>query len=143
MSVVQVTEQTDKPDLDSRAEIEHFVDLFYERLLADEQLAPIFVDVAAIDLDVHLPHIKDYWCKLLLGEQGYRRHTMNIHRTLHGRRPLRAEDFQRWLAFFTGTVDDHFAGARAERAKQIAAAIAANMQKTLPPASADETRSPG
>ena len=137
MSVVQATEQPDKPDLASRADIERFVELFYARLLGDEQLAPIFLDVAAIDLDVHLPHIKDYWCKLLLGETGYRRHTMNIHRKLHGRRPLRPEDFERWLAFFTETVDDHFAGERAERAKQIAAAIAANMQKTLPAASAD------
>ena len=59
----------DKPDLDSRENIERFVDLFYERLLADEQLAPIFVDIAEIDLAVHLPHIKDYWCKLLLGER--------------------------------------------------------------------------
>lgn len=142
MNVVQSTRQPDKPDLASRADIERFVERFYERLLADEQLAPIFIDVAAVDLDVHLPHIKDYWCKLLLGEKGYRRHTMNIHRELHGRRPLRAEDFQRWLAFFVETVDDYFAGERAERAKQVAAAIAANMQKTLPAAPAAASRFP-
>ena len=41
-----------------------------------------------LDLAVHLPHIKDYWCKLLLGEKGYRRHTMNIHRQLHGKQRL-------------------------------------------------------
>ncbi len=121
-----------RPDLDSRENIERFVDLFYQRMLADEQLAPIFVDVAGIDLAVHLPHIKDYWCKLLLGEKRYQRHTMDIHRQLHGRRPLEAADFDRWLAFFTATVDEHFAGERAERAKQVAASIAANMQKSLP-----------
>ena len=120
------------PDLDSRENIERFVDLFYQRMLADEQLAPIFVDVAEIDLDVHLPHIKDYWCKLLLGEKNYQRHTMNIHRQLHGKRPLASDDFERWLAFFKATVDDHFAGERAERAKRVAASIAANMQKSLP-----------
>jgi len=122
---------SDKPDLDSRENIERFVDLFYQRLLADRQLAPIFVDVAEIDLSVHLPHIKDYWCKLLLGEKGYQRHTMHIHRELHGKRPLRKGDFERWLQFFTTTVDDHFAGERSERAKQVAAAIAANMEKSL------------
>ena len=120
------------PDLDSRENIERFVDLFYQRMLADEQLAPIFVDVAEIDLDVHLPHIKDYWCKLLLGEKNYQRHTMNIHRQLHGKRPLASDDFERWLAFFKATVDDYFAGERAERAKRVAASIAANMQKSLP-----------
>ena len=121
------------PDVDSRENIEWFVDRFYERMLADEQLAPIFVDVAAIDLAVHLPHIKDYWCKLLLGDTRYQRHTMNIHRQLHGKRPLQAGDFQRWLAFFSTTVDAHFAGARAELAKQVAAAIAANMEQSLSP----------
>jgi len=120
-----------KPDMDSREDIEFFVDRFYERLLADEELAPIFVDVAEIDLAVHLPHIKDYWCKLLLGETGYQRHTMNIHRQLHGKRSLQARDFERWLAFFVATVDDYFAGERAERAKKVAASIAANMHKSL------------
>lgn len=122
----------DKPDLDSREHIEQFVDRFYARMLQDEVLAPIFVDVAGIDLDVHLPHIKDYWCKLLLGEKGYHRHTMNIHRALHGKRPLRADDFARWLDYFQTTVDIYYAGERAERAKQVAASIADNMQKSLP-----------
>jgi hemoglobin len=127
-----MTTGVDKPDLDSRENIQGFVDCFYQRLLADDQLAPIFVDVAEIDLAVHLPHIKDYWCKLLLGEKGYQRHTMNIHRQLHGKRPLQKEDFQRWLVFFVATVDAGFAGERAERAKQVATSIAANMEKSLP-----------
>lgn len=121
-----------RPDLDSRERIAFFVDRFYERMLSDKQLAPIFVDVAEIDLAVHLPHIKDYWCKLLLGDNKYRRHTMDIHRQLHSKRTLQAQDFQRWLSFFTATVDDYFVGERAERAKQVAASIAANMQKSLP-----------
>lgn len=122
-----------RPDLDSREHIEFFVDRFYQRMLADEQLAPIFIDVAEIDLAVHLPHIKNYWCKLLLGEKKYQRHTMDIHRQLHGKRALRGEDFQRWLALFVATVDTYFAGERAERAKQVAATIAANMEKSLLP----------
>ena len=127
-----MTSPVQQPDLDSREQIETFVDSFYERLLADERLASIFVDIAAIDLAVHLPHIKDYWCKLLLGEKGYQRHTMNIHRRLHGKQRLQPEDFERWLALFVATVDEGFAGERAERAKQVAAAIAANMENSLP-----------
>jgi hemoglobin len=119
------------PDLDSRENIEAFVELFYKRVLADAQLAPIFLDVAAIDLAVHLPHIKDYWCKLLLGEKGYRRHTMNIHRQLHGRQPLQPGDFQRWLALFNATLDENFAGEGTERARRVATAIAANMESSL------------
>ena len=120
-----------KPDLDSRLQVERFVDLFYQRMLADEQMSPIFLEVARVDLDLHLPHIKDYWCKLLLGERGYQRHTMNIHRQLHGKRELQAEDFQRWLGHFTATLDEHFAGEYTDKARRIATAIAANMEKGL------------
>ncbi len=127
-----VTTNNEKPDLDSREHIEDFVDRFYARLLADEQLAPVFLEIAAVDLTVHLPHIKDYWCKLLLGEPGYRRHTMSIHRRLHRKRPLTTGDFQHWLAHFNATLDEGFSGEQTERARRIAAAIAANMQASLP-----------
>jgi hemoglobin len=120
-----------KRDLDRREHIESFVDLFYQRLLSDDTLAPIFLDVAAVDLEKHLPHIKNYWCKLLLGEQAYRRHTMDIHRQLNSKRPLLEADFRGWVSAFVDTVDAHFSGERAERAKTVAATIASNMAKTL------------
>jgi hemoglobin len=123
------------PDLDNRENIVEFVDCFYERILADPKLAPIFIDVAEVDLALHLPHIKDYWCKLLLGDKRYQRHTMNIHRQLHGKRALHERDFQRWLDLFVATVDEDYAGKRAERAKLIAKTIAKNMKKALASAS--------
>ncbi len=120
-----------RPDLDSRQNIELFVDSFYQKLLGDEHLAPIFIDVAEIDLVVHLPHIKNYWCKLLLGDKHYQRHTMNIHRQLNAKYSLRPSDFQKWLALFVSTVDESFAGEQAERAKTVATSIAKNMQSAL------------
>ena len=119
------------PDLDNREQVERFVDLFYQRLLDDEVMAPIFLDVAAVELEQHLPHIKDYWCKLLLGEQDYQRHTMNIHRQLHGKQALSPADFERWLGHFCATLDAHFSGPQAEKARRIATAIAGNMEKAL------------
>jgi hemoglobin len=120
-----------KPDLDSRKEVERFVRQFYARLLQDPVLAPIFLDVAAVDLSIHLPHIVDYWSKLLLGENNYRRHTMNIHRRLHVKQSLDAGDFERWLAYFQAAVDMGWEGPKADRAKQVAASIAANMRHSL------------
>ncbi|MEP5766456.1 MAG: group III truncated hemoglobin [Halieaceae bacterium] len=121
----------ERVDLNSREQVEILVDQFYERILADPVLAPIFLDVAAVDLAVHLPHIKDYWSKLLLGERSYQRHTMNIHRSLHGKRRLDAGDFQRWLTLFQQAVDEGWSGPKADRAKQLGRAIAANMQESL------------
>ncbi len=120
-----------RPDLDSPEQIAAFVDRFYERLLADPQLRPIFIDAAGIDLPTHLPRIRAYWRKMLLGDPGYRRHTMAVHRRVHARRPFTALDFERWLALFTATLDAHYAGPVTERARRLATRIAANMQTGL------------
>jgi hemoglobin len=120
-----------RPDLDSRQNIESFVNCFYHKILADSRLAPIFLEVAEVDLSVHLPHIKDYWCKLLLGEKSYRRHTMNIHRQLHHKSALQPNDYLQWLALFVATVDESYAGERAERAKKVARSIAQNMESSM------------
>jgi hemoglobin len=128
-----------RPDLDSPEQIAAFVDRFYARLLADPVLRPIFIDAAGIDLPTHLPRIRAYWRKMLLGEPGYRRHTMNIHRAVHLRRPFTPADFERWLALFTATLDAGFAGPFSERARRLATRIAANMQSGLA-APCDERR---
>lgn len=120
-----------KPDLDSAERIRFFVEAFYAGLLSDTELAPIFLDVARIELDKHLPLIGNYWEKLLLGSGDYRRHTMNIHRAIHARRELTAADFARWLAHFDAVIDASFTGPHAEKAKHIARNIAANMNKAL------------
>jgi len=70
----------------------------------------------------------------LLGDKRYQRHTMNIHRQLHGKRALHARDFQRWVDLFVATLNEDYAGERTERAKLIAYTIAKNMQKSLPSA---------
>jgi hemoglobin len=121
------------PDLDSREQVCCFVDAFYAKVLVDPVLAPIFLDVAVIELDVHLPHIKDYWCKLLLGETGYKRHTMNIHRQLHLKRELSSSDFQRWLGLFESTLEEKYRGPGADRARRVAKTIAHNMQLAVSP----------
>lgn len=118
-------------DLDSPEQIARFVDAFYATLLRDEKLAPIFLDVAQVDLEKHKPLICQYWEKLLLGNDDYQRHTMNIHRAVHQKQNLTADDFDAWLVYFIASVDENFIGPKAERAKKVAAAIAANMQKSF------------
>jgi len=120
-----------KPDLDSPQTIRQLVDRFYACLLADKKLAPIFLDVAEVDLELHKPLICQYWEKLLLGSDEYQRHTMNIHRLVDQRQKLEAADFEAWLSYYVATVDSHFAGPKADRAKHLASTIAANMQKSL------------
>jgi hemoglobin len=120
-----------RPDLDAPEHIDRFVDDFYARVLADPQLAPLFLDVAGVDLAVHLPRIKAYWRKMLLGEQGYRRHMMRKHRELDARQPLTADDYARWLALFEDTLNRGYSGPVSERARGLARRVAANMRQNL------------
>lgn len=126
-----MTDCSTLPDMDSPENIRAFVEYFYEQLLADEQLAPLFTEVAGIDVREHFPRIQAYWEKLLLGGDDYHRHTMNIHRLLNDKQPLQADDFVRWLGYFHDTADRYFSGPKTVRAKLIASRIAANMEKAL------------
>ncbi len=120
-----------KSDLNNKAKIKIFVELFYSAMLKDKQLAPFFLDVAVIDREKHFEIVCAYWGKLLFGDQTYARHTMNIHRAVNDKKAFKLEDFLRWLALFTTTVDQNYEGAFANKAKAIAIQIVTNMQKSL------------
>jgi hemoglobin len=118
-------------DLDCKDNIALFVRSFYTKLLADDQLSPIFHDVAKIDLEQHIPRICSYWEKLLLGDKSYQRHTMNIHREIDNQQAFTAHDFELWLQHFTNTARFEFSGPKSERAVVVASTIAKNMQIAL------------
>jgi len=118
-------------DLDSPRAIGHFVDRFYARVLVDPLLAPIFLEVAAIDPAVHLPHIKAYWQKMLLGAPTYQRHMMARHRAIDARRAFSEAHYQRWVALFEATLAEGFSGPGAERARTLARRIAGNMRRNI------------
>lgn len=122
---------TTQQDLDTPQAIKEFVQRFYDKLLADEQLGPIFLQTAAIDLQTHREVIESFWRKLLLGEVGYDRHMMNIHREIHDQRQFTAADFERWLAYFEATLDEHYHGELTHRARYLARSIATNLKEAL------------
>lgn len=107
------------------------VDGFYERLLRDPALAPLFLDVAVIRIHEHLPRIKAYWCKMLLGERGYQRHMMQKHRAVNGCQRFTAIHYERWLALFEENLDEGFCGPLCERARGLARRVAGNMRRNL------------
>lgn len=108
--------------------------VFYERALADEVIGYIFSDVAHLDLEHHLPIIGDFWESVLFETPDYSkrgRNPLEVHKHLHLLSPLTTEHFARWLQIFTTTVNDEFAGERAEFLKMRAEAIATRMQEFI------------
>lgn len=109
--------RSDVGDIESRADCEWLVREFYGRALEDPIIGWIFTDVAKLDLDAHVPVIASFWETILLGAQSYSGGAFRPHAALHARVGLRAGHFERWLVLWRATVDELFAGERAELAK--------------------------
>jgi hemoglobin len=104
-------------DIEDRADCERLVRSFYGRAMADPMIGWIFVDVAKLDLEEHVPVIASFWETILLGRQSYSGGAFRPHAALHARVPLRSGHFERWLLLWRTTIDELFAGERAELAK--------------------------
>ncbi len=119
-------------DIRDRADLDGLLRAFYARVFDDPLLARIFVDVAHMDLEEHLPAIGDFWEKVLFNTAVYHGRAMEVHRRLHRREPLTAAHFARWVQLWDDTVDAHHNGRVAELAKTHAARIAVAIQRNLP-----------
>jgi hemoglobin len=104
-------------DIEDRADIERLVRKFYGRAMADPIIGFIFVDVARLDLEAHVPAITSFWETVLLGSRTYSGSAFAPHAELHRRVELREGHFERWLLLWFATVDELFAGDRANLAK--------------------------
>jgi hemoglobin len=104
-------------DIETREDCERLVRAFYGRALTDPIIGFIFVDVAKLDLEAHVPVLTSFWETLLLGAQTYDGGAFHPHAKLHAKVELRPGHFDRWLALWYQTLDELYAGPRAEAAK--------------------------
>ncbi len=120
-----------KSDIATRDDCERLVRAFYARAFEDERLGPIFVDVAQLDLDSHVPRITSFWETVLLGARSYSGGAFVPHYDLDQLTPLTPELFSRWVLLWTMSVDERFSGPVAEEAKHRANLVAGAFAKRL------------
>lgn len=118
-------------DIATRADLELLLSRFYERLLQNEEMRHIFIDVAQINMAEHLPTIVDFWEQLLFQTANYHKNVMQLHLDLNAKTPLSARHFQIWINTFNTSVNSHFSGPNAELAKTRALSIGTTMQVKL------------
>ena len=102
-----------RPDITTEADVRLLVDTFYAKVNQDALLDPVFNGFAHVDWSRHLPNMYDFWSGLLLGTSRYSGRPFPKHVPL----PIDATHFQRWVALFHLTVDELFAGPKADEAK--------------------------
>jgi hemoglobin len=113
-------------DISDREDIKKLVDTFYNKVRADEVLAPVFNEVIK-DWSHHLPIMYNFWSTLLLGDMSYQGNPFKKHIPL----PLSKQHFQHWLKLFFETLDEMFEGPVATDARNRAASIATIFQYRL------------
>ncbi len=111
-------------DIQTEKDIKQLVDLFYDKVKADETLSPIFNEVAKVDWNEHLPLLYSFWSALLFQTKNYKGQPFPKHAVL----PLQKEHFTRWVSLFVQTVDENFSGTKADEAKNFARSIADTFQ---------------
>lgn len=115
-------------DIETQDDLYLLVDSFYKKLLADPAISYIFTDVVKIKLEEHLPILVTFWSQAILGTGGYTKNLTQIHLDIDQKEHLTPELFNIWLGHFNTTVDELFAGSKAEQIKTQALSIATIMQ---------------
>jgi hemoglobin len=115
---------TPTEDLDSPGEVAEMVRRFYADVAMDDLLGPVFEDVAHVDWSEHLPKLTAFWCRALLGHQGYVGNPFRAHAEVHAQQRFTPAHFERWLSLFTETVELGWVGPRADRALALAHQVA-------------------
>lgn len=120
-----------RSDIADRADVVKLVETFYTRAFADPLIGHIFTDVVHMDLPRHMPIMADFWQTVLFKAGLYNRNALAIHFDIHAKEPLTLEHFNRWLQLWTNTVDDLFAGEKAELAKVQAHLIGGSLHRRV------------
>jgi len=111
-------------DLDTPEEIAEMVRRFYQDVAQDDLLGPLFNDVAHVDWNEHLPKLTRFWCRALLGIEGYKGNPFRAHALIHARSPFGRVHFERWLELFGDTVELGWVGPNSTRALALADNVA-------------------
>jgi hemoglobin len=118
-------------DLETRADIDRLLRLFYSRAMVDEVIGYLFTEVARLDLEQHLPQIGNFWEQVLLQRPVYVGQPIAVHQPLHAAATMQGSHFQRWFSIWSASIDELFVGEMATQAKRRAAIIAETMQYRL------------
>ncbi len=111
-------------DLDTPEEVAEMVRRFYQDVAQDPLLGPIFIEVAQVDWNEHLPKLTAFWNRVLLGLPGFSGNPMRAHAEVHEQVPFTPALFDRWLTLFHDTVGGGWVGPRADQALALARNVA-------------------
>ena len=109
-------------DIENREDIKLLIDTFYDGVLQDPLMRPVFED-SLEHWDHHKNRVVNFWENWIFQTGSYDGGMMWKHSSRHQTQPMNAERFERWLAYWFTTVDQLFKGEKAEFVKSKALEI--------------------
>ncbi len=110
----------ERSEITGLKDIQQLVDRFYEKVRQDDLLGPVFNEVIGDRWPAHLAKMYTFWETVLLEKHTYYGSPFAPHAHL----PVGKEHFDRWISLFYTTIDELFAGDKAEEAKMRAGKMA-------------------
>jgi hemoglobin len=123
MGLPPAVDPASRHDIGSVDDVEVLVRRFYQAVIPDPQLGPIFHDFG-VDWSVHIPKLVDFWANRLLGVPGFSGNVAGAHLPVFDRCPFGAPEMARWLELWHETLDELFVGPTTDLAKARAAGAA-------------------
>lgn len=118
-----------KKDILNKKDIEKLVDHFYEKVKKDPSISSFFSD--DFNWEKHLEIMYKFWENVVFYTGSYSGNPMDKHFEVHSKKPLTMKDFHQWIKLFNESVDELFAGEKADLIKLKASNIATVMQMQL------------
>lgn len=100
-------------DLENRADIEKLVLKFYESVHADPKIAAYFT-MTEERWQNHLTRTINFWENWLFQTGNYHGGLMWAHIEKHMDMPIKTAAFERWLSHWFRTIENNFAGEKAD-----------------------------
>lgn len=107
-------------DIETRSDIRYLVGVFYDLIKLDETLGPIFKRFIQDDQwDEHLEKLSDFWESQLFANPVFKGNPVKAHRNVDKELNYTIDQthFSKWLNLWFSTVNQLFAGEKAEYAK--------------------------
>ncbi len=117
----------EQQDISTLGDIKVLVNTFYDKVRQDDILAIVFNGIIQDNWSKHLEKMYRFWQTVLLSEHTYYGSPFSPHAKL----PVSETHFQRWIKLFSETVDENFAGTKADEAKWRAEKMAEMFQMKI------------
>ena len=107
-----------RKEIETREDVFLLVDTFYKKVRKDDLLGPIF-NRRITDWDSHLQHLTDFWESNLFFRNRFRGNPLEKHKEVDAENAYSINElhFGVWLNLWFQTVDELFAGDKANIAK--------------------------